>query len=452
MSDIMSSVVELGMELRRGPDGQRAQRSPEQVNVATLGVHQSLRWTLDQIRSDLELLRMSPVAPSSYLKNDISELSTGYGAESQSTHGKGGRRSIVDQSPPSVLASSIRTSSTGSIFLPSAMQASGPPSRLLPSPPAATFPSPPVADTSLPASSMQPSQALLQDLQHQVSTKTLALQTLQQEHDRVLAALSRVQNRCGILEKKVQSSEVEIRDLGDERVALQSQVESSESQLEDLVKSRDEARRHSVANGGQYMKIMSLASRLEAQSVADNKQWKSEKEEWERERQMLAHRIRAFEEREGTGGRSSALVPSASRVIDDILESTSTDELRAEIIRLRDICQVLDRALQRLRHEGEQIMQRFGGIFTDVGSIGLQSSASHRLSSEREFVAERSEIAGLLASTSISRPGDNVEGPETRPEDIETTTTATTSTTSTTNTTSIGETAADLATIVTSAA
>jgi predicted nuclease with TOPRIM domain len=133
------------------------------------------------------------------------------------------------------------------------------------------MPSPPSASQSAQA-------AHLQDLQHQISTKTLALQTLQREHDNLLAAFSRQQTRCATLDKKSQVSDNEINSLTEEKIRLQAQVEALEAQVEDLVKSRDEAHKQSVANGAQYMQIMSHSSRLQAQGAADLKRWKTEKE------------------------------------------------------------------------------------------------------------------------------------------------------------------------------
>ncbi|KAI9749072.1 MAG: hypothetical protein M4579_007016 [Chaenotheca gracillima] len=140
-----------------------------------------------------------------------------------------------------------------------------------------------------------PQTAHFQDLQHQVSTKSLALQTLQQEHDSLLAAFSRAQTRCSTFEKKVQVSDTEISNLTEERIKLQSQVDAFETQVEELVRSRDEARKQSVANGGQYMKIMEMASQLEAQGSADKKKFTSEKDEWAQERESLNQRIAHLE-------------------------------------------------------------------------------------------------------------------------------------------------------------
>ncbi len=65
--------------------------------------------------------------------------------------------------------------------------------------------------------------AHLNDLQHQCSISTLALQTLQREHDRLQAAFSRSQIRCSMLDEKLQVSEHEINFLNEEKARLQAE-------------------------------------------------------------------------------------------------------------------------------------------------------------------------------------------------------------------------------------
>jgi len=123
--------------------------------------------------------------------------------------------------------------------------------------------------------------AHLQDLQHQVSVKTLAFQTLQREYDSLLQKLERQRVKCAALEKKFEVSDVEINNLTDEKERLQTQVTALGTQVEELQRSRDEARRELVANGAQYMKIMEMASRLQAQGAEDKRRWAAEKEKLE---------------------------------------------------------------------------------------------------------------------------------------------------------------------------
>ena len=262
---------------------------------------------------------------------------------------------------------------------------------LLPSPTSFKFSVPNVAAPLSPGGdAVQSAQAAhLQDLQHQVSTKTLALQTLQREHDNLLAAFSRSQIRCTTLEKKFQVSDAEINTLTEERLKLLSQIEAFETQVEDLMSSREEARKQSVANGGQYMKIMAMASRLEAQGAADKKKSMSEKEEWDREKHEYCRQIDILQNRRDklvdttrttitargpltacSGVQpqlrcfASCCTPSTHLTLDcnaqgletdAVLKSTSVATLRTEIVLLREKCSNMEAVLEDLNSERERM-------------------------------------------------------------------------------------------------
>ena len=175
----------------------------------------------------------------------------------------------------------------------------------------------------------------LQDLQHQISTKTLALQTLQREHDQLLAAFSRSQIRCNTLDKKSQVSDHEINTLTEEKIRLQQQLESLEAHVDELVKSRDEVNKQSSADGAQWRQIMAMSSQLQVKSAEDAKRFKAERDSWEQERSSMERRIREM----GEGRTSSSMMPYQSAASDattsgdDPLTSTSLEVLRQEIVR-----------------------------------------------------------------------------------------------------------------------
>ncbi|KAI9798077.1 MAG: hypothetical protein M1833_004974 [Piccolia ochrophora] len=299
--------------------------------------------------------------------------------------------------------------------------------RMLPTPSSLNFPS--TVSTSLP--SISPSTqatpsahaAHFQDLQHQVSTKTLALQTLQREHDSRLRALLRSRDRCIALEKKFQVSDAEINRLTEERISLQAQVDGLECQVEDLVNARDEARRESVANNVQYMSIVSRASQLEQQGAADKRRLRVEKEELNRrvaqlEREQTISQEVAPLEMPATSNvipvqsRGPALspphagepTPTVTSPIDsvmspglartphtgpptssdsnDVLHSNSLDDLRAEINRLRRSCASMESTLLDLRQDGARIdslLHKLSGVSREIHSKADSASAAVRL-------------------------------------------------------------------------
>ena len=355
---------------------------------------------------------------------------------------EGRRGSLVssDAAPVSEL-SNLNERTSGPVVAPSPMLASRPVSRLLPTPSSMSFPS---GSSVLPANcspSPHPSPAAqamhFQDLQHQVSTKALALQTLQREHEHLLSAYARSKSRCHTLERKFEVSDAEINRLTEERVGLQAQVDALEAQVEGLIKSRDDARTQGAANGGQYMKIMSMASRLEAQNAADKKKWTAERVEWEKSNEEKDRRIAQLEKDKettlrmvgmdqspphesevshysahiksispmplsnsnSTGRREPPSLPTELSAgsnthlgdlpgstlsddvsPDDVVYMGSIDDLRREVVRLRKGCHAMEVALQDLKSDGyriEQVMQKFGNIGKRV--VSKADAASHYL-------------------------------------------------------------------------
>lgn len=234
----------------------------------------------------------------------------------------------------------------------------------------------------------------LQDLQHQISTKSLALQTLQREHDNLLAAFSRQQTRCLTLDKKTKVADDEIKTLTEDKTRLLNQVEALEAQVDELVKSKEEAHQQSVASGAQYMQIVAMSSRLQAQSVADLRRWKAEKEEWEKQRESFIRRIQDLESigracsvadsqqpaiqnaslSESSRTLSSSLAQASSLNINNVPTSKSPDVLRMEVMRLRASCRDMEAALKDLSDEA--------GRFDNA--LGEAKQISHRIRSRAQ--------------------------------------------------------------------
>ncbi|KAI9849648.1 MAG: hypothetical protein M1837_002773 [Sclerophora amabilis] len=314
VEELVSSLAELDLDLRGGSVG----KAPDAPLVSQVGLHHSVEWAIRTVcdnRASARELKAHLLSCGSDLDNaeewkrkvqvleqerdqalravrssDQARTSRRERA-SCSSASKEGRRISMPESHHSSHSPHRNLSNATTMFATSPSSAH-PPST---GPSSASGKVAPPMSSSTTQALQSPQAAHFQDLQHQVSTKTLALQTLQQEHDNLLAALSRSQTRCSTFEKKFQMSDAEINNLTEDRMRLQSQVDAFEAQVDELVQSRDDARKQSVANGGQYMKIMEMASQLEAQGTTDKKKWKSEKDEWDNEREALNRRIADLE-------------------------------------------------------------------------------------------------------------------------------------------------------------
>ncbi|EXJ83203.1 hypothetical protein A1O1_06822 [Capronia coronata CBS 617.96] len=268
------------------------------------------------------------------------------------------RTQAHEQMPPGTGHSPHPTSSTSifsSTHSPIQTQSS---SRTLPSPPGAQFPW--VGSSSSAPYSPTPMQTAqkshLQDLQHQISTKTLALQTLQREHDQLLAAFSRSHVRCTALEKKSQVSDHEINTLTEDKLRLQQQVDALEDQVEELSKAREEIQMQSSADMAQWRQIMAMSSQLQLKGSEETRQYKADREAWDRERISLQKRVEALESAKGVLPDRTVLSDSTTPVSNDaVLTSDSLELLRDEILKVRRRCFELESLLQELAGETDQI-------------------------------------------------------------------------------------------------
>lgn len=283
-------------------------------------------------------------------------------------------------------------------------------SGMLPSPTSMNFPAP--SSTALPPlapSTSYPSSAQtshLQDLQHQVSVKTLALTTLQREYDALLQKLERQRTKCAALEKKFEVSDVEINSLTDEKELLQGTIVQLEKQVEGLTASRDECQREMRRSGEQYMKIMEMGGKLQARAA-------EEKQVWLKEKEVLEKRVRVLEEAMvsdprvpavgSRGAEGSSILERGDPEAADVdvgmkaagttatvlpqavpSSSAATAEtisvLRAEITRLRRRTQVLESALKAMRNESHGLHEALQAVAASGSKI--QQAVANALGEE----------------------------------------------------------------------
>jgi hypothetical protein len=257
-------------------------------------------------------------------------------------------------SPPS-----YNMPSPSSTYPPSVVSTSAQPPH--PSLPNILHPLSPTPSSSLGASTAI--QAHTAALQHEVSVKKYALQTLQGEHDKLLAALRRSQTRARTLEEKQVASDLEINTLAEERVRLLTQVQELEQSIADVSKSRDEFRQAAVKGGAQYVKIVRMASQLEMMAGEERREWKRKLEENKATIDALRERAAAPPGPDGTSGEFETL-PSG--------EAGPEDELKKEVQRLRVRCAEMETALKNIRTES----QRFGEAVVTLGTAGARISDS----------------------------------------------------------------------------
>lgn len=189
-------------------------------------------------------------------------------------------------------------------------------------------------------------------LQHEVSVKAYALQTLQQEHDKLLAALSRSQTRSRALEEKQVVADNEVNVLSEDRNRLMDRIAELEKEVSEVSEARDEYRNAGVKEGKQYVEIVRMASRLELMAAEERKIIVANLAE--KENQLMQRADLGM-----VAGGSVAQQP-ASRDSDDV------------VLQLNAKCAKYEAALKDIRRK----KRRIDDIISELGSAGTDISQS----------------------------------------------------------------------------
>lgn len=297
-----------------------------------------------------------------------------------------------DESPP--LKSHSSRPSPGNVAPSQTIIQPPPDSRVLPllSPKmATTLMLPPVS--SSPTSSATYA-AHIHTLQQHIDTRTLAFETLQRDHQILLSAFSRSQSQAAVLDKKLLASQAEISELNDGRLGLQVQITALEAEVQEIQQIREDAHTRSITEGAQYMQIMAMSSKLQAQGASDLHKWKNERGQWElekkgftmqislleNEKQILLRKIHGSEQLQLPLAHNQSAAMKANSGVD-----TSRRMQQDEFKELRVKCNMLEAVVDALR----QTSNDFGQAFIRLGVVGkhlqqqLQSPPSEAFSQER---------------------------------------------------------------------
>jgi hypothetical protein len=257
---------------------------------------------------------------------------------------------------------------------------SGRPLRPLPSPSSLAYPPsaaaslpPPTVHPGSPAPSYQASSSIhtastssatsahIADLQHQVTLKSLALQTLQSEYSGLLQKLQRERVKSQTIEKKTNVSEQEVNDLTGKNEELSEQVNSLQVQLDDSERRRDSERADATKEKEQWGRMLDMSGRLQAKLAVERQNLVEERDE-------LQQRVRSLEDeikgrrpgtvdatptsgstRQDAGGVRSSAPASQGHTTGDVAS------LKREVGLLTARLEILIFALQEARRHNEEL-------------------------------------------------------------------------------------------------
>lgn len=116
------------------------------------------------------------------------------------------------------------------------------------------------------------------ELQHQVTLKSLSLQTLQSEYTSLLQKSQRDRLKSQTFEKKATAADQEINDLTARNEELTEQIRTLETQLEECEKKRETERSDAVREKDQWGRMLEMSGRLQAKNADDRQKLVHEKE------------------------------------------------------------------------------------------------------------------------------------------------------------------------------
>ena len=125
--------------------------------------------------------------------------------------------------------------------------------------------------------------AHIADLQHQVTLKSLSLQTLQSEYASLLQKLQRERVKSQTIEKKTSVADQEINDLTSKTEDLTEQIRNLETQLEESERKRENERAEAAKEKHQWGRMLEMDGRLHAKHVEEKRRLVEENESLARE-------------------------------------------------------------------------------------------------------------------------------------------------------------------------
>lgn len=162
--------------------------------------------------------------------------------------------------------------------------------------------------------------AHLKDLQHQVSLKTMAYDTLQSEYTSLLQKLQRERIKSQTIEKKTTVADQEVNDLTSRNEELTELVKNLETQLEASERKREEDRSQATREKEQWQQMLDLASRIQNKHAEEKQKLRGELE-------SIVQRGTSPGSIASSGVREPFQDPSSSLALVPMTSSTSAENL-----------------------------------------------------------------------------------------------------------------------------
>jgi hypothetical protein len=200
------------------------------------------------------------------------------------------------------------------------------------------------------------------DLQHQVTLKSLSLQTLQSEYTSLLQKFQKDRLKSQTFEKKTNAADQEVNELTMRNDELTEQVKTLSMQLEDCEKKREAERSDAVREKEQWGKMLEMSGRLQAKSADDRQKLMQEKIDLE-QRLLIRENEAAINASKGESSPIATAGTTGPRAaITETEKKTADEQSTAQMIALQRDNHVLQTRTNMLRSTLERVESHYASI------------------------------------------------------------------------------------------
>jgi hypothetical protein len=220
------------------------------------------------------------------------------------------------------------------------------------------------------------------DLQHQVTLKSLALQTLQSEYASLLQKLQRERVKSQTIEKKTSVADQEVNELSSRNEDLAEQIKGLETQLEESEKKRESERLTAATERDQWTKLLALDRQLQSKTA-------EEKQKLREEKIRLSQRVAAYEDenlsrfdqlKRGVSHKSATRLDTDKKIDRESDAATTdgslgdatnnVDSLKNEIVALNNRIDTLRFALEEAKRRSQRLGEKTQEVVERNADIG----------------------------------------------------------------------------------
>jgi hypothetical protein len=192
------------------------------------------------------------------------------------------------------------------------------------------------------------------DLQHQITLKSLSLQTLQSEYTSLLQKFQKDRLKSQTFEKKTVAADQEVNELTMRNEELTEQVKLLGTQLEECEKKRESERSDAVREKEQWGRMLEMSGRLQAKSADDRQKLVQEKNDLQQ--RLLIRENEAAINASKSGSSTDKIAPSTGqKTIIIETEDKTNEQSAAQMIALQRENQVLQTRTKLLRSTLERV-------------------------------------------------------------------------------------------------